>query len=78
MNVQELMNKLAKLDPKLPVICISEEEASVNNPQGLFVIVDVEELRAKRDRNSDRIPMISYESGEGSKRLAVISITSDF
>lgn len=80
MKVKELIDVLSKLDPSSEVYCYCEDE-SLQTPDKLFsifLIDSADETIAITERNDNREPTIRFDSGAGSRKLALLNITTDF
>lgn len=76
-NVGDLIARLQKLDPKLPVLAICENHEPVGDLLQLFVVDDVSVIRAERSRDGDHRPQLKLVS-DGGEQIAVIDLLSDF
>lgn len=79
MKVQDLINKLNKLDPNLQIYGICDEENL--DSKIIDMIFDIEEIstnNAVLSRDEKRNPKITWSSEKGSQRIAVLSLTSVF
>lgn len=80
MKVRELQEQLSKLDPKLDVVCYSEDEKLLVESRGfiLFDVLAVSAAEAERLRLADGTPYLKFERGSPSATIATLEITSDF
>ena len=79
MKVQDLINKLNKLDPNLQIYGICDEENL--DSKIIDMIFDIEEIstnNAVLSRDENRNPKITWSSEKGSQKIAVLSLTSVF
>ncbi|QRO13579.1 hypothetical protein I6J32_01470 [Moraxella osloensis] len=79
MKVQDLINKLNKLDPNLQIYGICDEENL--DSKIIDMIFDIEEIstnNAVLSRDEKRNPKITWSSEKGSQKIAVLSLTSVF
>ena len=77
MKVQDLINKLNKLDPNLQIYGICDEENL--DSKIIDMIFDIEEIstnNAVLSRDEKRNPKITWSSEKGSQKIAVLSLTS--
>jgi hypothetical protein len=79
MKVRELIEKLEKLDPNLEILGYSEDEAIQRPGHGirLFDVVTIEATNAIRSRDSERVPVITFDNENG-RQVAVLELTIDF
>ena len=79
MKVQDLINKLNKLDPNLQIYGICDEDNL--DSKIIDMIFDIEEIstnNAVLSRDEKRNPKITWSSEKGSQKIAVLSLTSVF
>ena len=79
MKVKELIDALGKLDPNSEVFGYCEDE-SLQTPEKLFSVFFIEsadETMAITERDENRQPTIKFDSGPGSRKLALLSMTTD-
>ena len=79
MKVQDLINKLNKLDPNLQIYGICDEENL--DSKIIDMIFDIEKIstnNAVLSRDEKRNPKITWSSEKGSQKIAVLSLTSVF
>ena len=80
MKVGELLDKLKNLDPKLEILCYTED-APFLVKQRLFRLLDIESVEtsdAERCRTDDRVPTLKLGRSQSSERLALLNVTADF
>ena len=80
MKVRELHERLSKLDPKLDVLCYSEDE-KLWVKGWCFILSDilaVSTTEAERLRLDDGTPYLKFKKGPASETIANLEITSDF
>ncbi len=80
MNVEELIEMLKKVDQKLDVILVHEDEQSISDlkDRSIFVPIAVETTYAEILRLNDNSPALKYEKSNLSDKLCIIHLTSDF
>jgi len=81
MKVNELIEKLSKLDPTLEVIGYTEDEKLLPAKDRfflLFAIDDVSVTEAERVHTDDGQPYLKFGRSEASRKIATLGITSDF
>lgn len=80
MKVRELQEHLSKLDPKLDVVCYSEDERLLVEGRGfiLFDVLAVSRADAVRLRLDDGTPYLKFDRGPASVGVATVEVTSDF
>lgn len=80
MKVGELIDKLKRLDPKLEILCYTEDAAFLPEKH-LFRLLDIEGVdvsEGERCRTDDRIPTLKLGAGPHSEKLAFLNVTADF
>ncbi|MGE5594323.1 MAG: hypothetical protein ACM3X3_11690 [Betaproteobacteria bacterium] len=80
MTVEELIKQLKQLDPKLQVVCYSED-AEIQAPGHsfrLFAIEGVEVQEIKTLRAPDGTPTAVFGKAPGSRPVVILEITCDF
>jgi hypothetical protein len=77
MNVAELIEQLGKLDPRLTVVCYTEDETVAIQGISVFEIDAVDEHECQTSRDHDGTVRMRFEGGRGSTKLAVIDITCE-
>ena len=80
MTVSELQEIISKLDPKLEVVCYSEDERLLVERRGfiLFDVSDVRTAEVERLRLEDGTPYLKFNKGPTSAAIAILEVTSDF
>ncbi len=80
MTVRELQENLSKLDPKLEVVCYSEDERLLVERHGfiLFDVSAVSTAEVERLRHEDGTPYLNFNKGPKSAAIAILEVTSDF
>jgi hypothetical protein len=80
MKVGELLDKLQNLDPKLEILCYTED-APFLAKKHLFRLLDIESVEtsdAERCRTDDRVPTLKLGLSSNSEKLAFLNVTADF
>lgn len=79
MRVAELIEKLRKLDPKLEVLCYTEDEA-LQSEGHLFKLLDIESVEVSEGERCrvDEVPTLKLGKGPESEKLAILAVTGDF
>lgn len=80
MKVKELIAQLGKLDQGLEIYgyCEDESIATEDKPFRFFFVEDVSTTVAILSRAEDRSPQVTFDSGPGSRRYALINVSADF
>lgn len=80
MKVKDLIDKLSTLDPNLDLVCYSEDESLLVEGQN-FKIMEMESvecIHAEKLRDELRRPTLKIGKSEGSAKLAILNVISDF
>ena len=79
MKVEELIEKLKKLDPKLEIICYTEDE-EFQSKRHMFRLLDIESVEVSEGQRCrvDEVPTLKLGKGPGSEKLAFINVTGVF
>lgn len=80
MTVRELQEKLSKLNPDLPVVCVSEDEKLLSERQifRLLDIISVDVTEAEMCRLDDGTPYLKFGKSEACREIAFLDVTIDF
>lgn len=80
MKVRELQQMLNKLDPDLPIVCYSEDDALLVGNRGfiLFEVTGASTSRAEKLRLDDGTPYLKFSDDASAEVIAILEITSDF
>lgn len=80
MKVADLIQKLKDLDPKLEVLCYTEDAALLGKKHSfrLLHIDGVDVAEGERLRTSDGSPTMKFEKGPSSRKIAFLHVTADF
>lgn len=80
MKVKELIAALSKLDPDLPVICYSEDEAlqAEGHMFRLLEINHVDALEGEMMRDDNGVATLKLGNSPLSTKMASIDVTTDF
>lgn len=80
MKVKELIAALSKLDPDLPVICYSEDEALLAEGHmfRLLEINHVDALEGEMMRDDNGVATLKLGNNLLSTKMASIDVTTDF
>jgi hypothetical protein len=79
MKVQELIDKLSKLDPNLFVQFLTEDEKLLGTKDVAFVLFDLVEIGVQNCEGTqlpDNTPYLKI--GDTSNQMALVSLTTDF
>lgn len=79
MRVEELLEKLKKLDSKLEVLCYTEDE-ELQSEGHMFKLLDIESVEISEGQRCrvDETPTVKIGKGPGSEKLVFINVTGDF
>ncbi len=80
MKVRELREHLKNIDPKLEVVCYSEDENFLVEKRGfiLFDILAVNIVDAEQLRLDDGTPYLKFDKGPAAVTIATMEIASDY
>lgn len=80
MKVKDLIAALGKLDPNSDVYgyCEDESPKTAEKMFSVFFIDGADEQMAITERSEHGKPMLKFDSGQGSRKLVFISMTTDF
>lgn len=76
MNLRELQEQLADLDPKLEVLCYTEDPSLVQ-PDRTFLLLDIQAVstpHAERTGNEDGAPGLAFGKSPASERFVVLEV----
>lgn len=80
MNVSELIFMLSKLDPRALVLGACDDMAGskpIGEPK-FFLVESVGSIQAVLSRDDDRNPLVTMDSGPGSRIVAVIDLVTRY
>jgi len=80
MKVKELIKALSELDPELPVVCYSEDEALLAEGHmfRLLEINHVDAIEGERMRDDNGVATLKLGKSAHSTKMASIDVTADF
>lgn len=80
MKVSELQKQLSKFDPKLDILCYTEDARFVT-AGARFTLLEIENvtvMHGERMRLGDRTPTLKLGKGPNSVELVALEVTADF
>lgn len=82
MKVKDLINQLNKLDPNLDVFCYTDDNCFATNERSsyMFSIEEANVANVEGERNEKNQPIFRFceEGKKGSRKIAIINISTDF